>query len=247
MNIVESKYNYYKFLDLKAKSISEKLKTKSASIELLNLIIELYKSAKVELNFTNADEFESAYHSPITSEFEFAISRILFHYSKVNNLGWKVLLRKQIAKTAPDIRIEKGNKTLAVIEIKVKAGWIQPFLSQDRFDNDSLKYKNKKSKSNPVDLVEKLKNQLLKYKNVFDLEVENIFFLLPTLDNVHRNHYKKELLDYVEYFEKTSGLPADNLILLSKNIKLNLSEPGNNPSLEPTTSFERMLNTIKYL
>lgn len=247
MNIIESKFNYYKFLDLKAQSISEKIKTKSASNELLNLIIELYESAKAELNFTNADEFESAYHSPITSEFEFVISRILFHYSKVNNLGWKVLLRKQIAKTAPDIRIEKGSKTVAVIEIKVKAGWIQPFLSQDRFDNDSVRYKNKKSKSNPVELVDKLKNQLLKYKNVFDLEMENIFFLLPTLDNVHRLHYNKELLDYVEYFEKTSGLPADNLILLSKNMKLDLSKPGNNPSLEPTTGFERMMNTLKFL
>lgn len=248
MDIISSKLGYYNTLDSKAQAIAENLKNeKPVTNEIMKVIIDLYKSAKVEHNFTNIDKFESAYHSPITSELEFVISRILYHYSENNELGWKILLRKQKEKTAPDIRIERKQKTIAVIEIKAKAGWIQPFLSSDRFDYDMERLKNKKSEFNPEVLIRNSKNQLKKYKDTFHLEYENIYFLLPTLTLVHRKRYNKELYEYVEYFVKTSGLPTDNLILLSKNLRLNLSRADKIENLEPTSCFERMITKLKQL
>ncbi len=64
-------------------------------------------------------------------------------------------------------RIEKKGKTIAIIEIKAKAGWIQPFLSSDRFDYDMKRLKDKKSEFNPETLIANSKKQLEKYKNAF--------------------------------------------------------------------------------
>lgn len=242
MTIYSHKLKYYQELDLSALKIAQDLTSKKdVSVAIMQVIIDLYKAAKVEQQFVAEQKFESAYHSPITSELEFFISRILFHYSDVNKLGWKILLRRQVKKTAPDIRIERDGKTYAIIEIKAKAGWIQPFLSKDRYDYDVQRLLDKKSKFNPDDLIKASKAQLEKYMQTFNVEVGNIFFLLPTLILVHRKRYEKELYEYTEYFSKTSGLPSDNLILLSKNMRLDLSNVSDNGKLDATKSFEYMI------
>lgn len=245
MTIYSHKLKYYEELDSSALKIAQDLRSKKeVSAEIMNVIIDLYKAAKVEQRFVDQQKFESAYHSPITSELEFFISRILVHYSEVNKLGWKILLRKQKQKTAPDIRIERDGKTFAIIEIKAKAGWIQPFLSQDRFDYDMKRLNDKKSKFNPNDLINTSKAQLKKYMQTFNVESDGIFFLLPTLILVHRQRYKKELYDYTEYFKKTSGLPSDNLVLLSTNMLLDLSNVNGDGNLSATKSFEYMMHRL---
>lgn len=88
------------------------------SLLVLKTIVDLDKAAKVESSFTN-ENFETAYHSPITGELEFLVARILYHYSSLNGRGWKILLRRQVNKTAPDIRVEVQGKTIAVIRVRV--------------------------------------------------------------------------------------------------------------------------------
>lgn len=247
MDLITLKSSYYAKLDQSAASIADNLSSeKMATTDILNLIIDLYKSAKVELLFSNKDKFQSAYHSPITSELEFVISRILFHFSERNILGWAIYLRKQKDKTAPDIRIEHNGKTIAIIEIKAKAGWIQPFLSQDKYDYDMIRLNSGKSTFNPDVLIANSKKQLQKYQEAFKLESEDIYFFLPTLFLVHRKRYDKEVWDYADYFEKTSGLYRDNLILLSSNMLLDLSN-AESTKLQPTQSFERMIYKLKRL
>jgi hypothetical protein len=247
MDVTSLKYSFYKSLDEKASSIANELQKKSkVTATILETIISLYESAKIELKFKN-DYFESAYHSPITSELEFFISRILYHFSQLNNLKWKILLRRQKQKTAPDIRIEKKGNTVAIIEIKAKAGWIQPFLSSDRFDSDMLRLKNNIAKFDPQELIDKSKSQLKKYETTFNLKTKNIYFLLPTLILVHRKRYKRILSDYYKYFEKTSGLLRTNLILLSNNMLLDLSTCNNETIMEPTDNFERMIINLSKL
>jgi hypothetical protein len=246
MDFFTFKRSYYKSLDQTATSIADSLSSEQkVTADILQVIIDLYKSAKVELDFADTNKFQSAYHSPITSELEFFISRILFHFSEKNNLGWTIYLRKQKGKTAPDIRIARKEKTIAIIEIKAKAGWIQPLLSQDRYDSDMLRLSNGKSKFNPDDLIASSKNQLQKYQNTFELDTEDIYFFLPTLCLVHRKRYDKQVWDYCGYFEKTSGLSRDNLILLSSNMLLDLSRANSTTQLQPTSSFERMIYKLK--
>jgi hypothetical protein len=134
--MINSRLKYYQDIDENAKAIAtDFVRQLPITDKVLNAIISMYQSAKVEQEFKD-DFFETAYHSPITGELEFFISRILYYQSKALNKNWKILLRRQEKKTAPDIRLVKNNKTFAIIEVKAKAGWIQPFLSPERFQND---------------------------------------------------------------------------------------------------------------
>jgi hypothetical protein len=84
--------------------------------------------------------------------------------------------------------------------------------------------------------------QLNKYADVFGLARENIFLLLPTLALAHKAHYKTTIPEYYSHFENTSGLPRENFILLSENMRLDLSY--RTTDLEPTSNFERMLLSL---
>lgn len=244
MIVNTSKLKYYKSIDDNAKKIARGLKNKrNVSEDILKFIIVLYKYAKVENKF-ESDFFESAYHNPVTSELEFFISRIIYHYSVINKLGWKIYLRRQFKKAVPDIRIEKANKTIAILEIKAKAGWIQPLLSKDKFDYDRIRFKNKLSDFNPEDFLKKGKDQFTKYKKIFNLSGNEIYFILPTLVHAHHKNYKKKVKDYLKYFETTTGLPRNNLILLSEDLSLDLSTTSDSIDLSATIYFERMINRL---
>ena len=141
---------------------------------------ELYQAAKIEREFEETGRFEVAYHSPITGELEFLVARILFHFSKLRNKNWNVLLRRQVAKTTPDIRIEVNGTAIAVIEIKAKAGFMQPFFSKERFEKDQARLEANLSDFDPVEFVANSKKQLDKYRKAFGLNPEDIFLLLPT-------------------------------------------------------------------
>lgn len=236
---------YYDGIDAAAKNIAaEYSHDRAVTVLVLREIIGLYESAKIEQSYKD-DFFETAYHSPITGELEFFVARILYHLSNIYNKRWKILLRRQEGKTAPDIRLVKDGKTFAIIEIKAKAGWIQPFLSPERFQNDLIKLRDGKSSYDPVELVKNSKNQLNKYFDQFGIENCDVFLLLPTMALVHRKKYKTELSGYYQYFAETSGLPQKNLILLSSNLELDLSY--NIVDLNPTNDFEYLLTgLLKY-
>src|SRR4051812_28766262 len=102
MELFNKKLQYYQTLDNHAKNIAKKASVgHPISQDIMLSIVAFYESAKIELKFKN-DKFSSAYHSPITSELEFFIARLLFYYSEFNKLDWVIYLRKQRQKTAPD-------------------------------------------------------------------------------------------------------------------------------------------------
>ena len=240
--MTNSRLKYYQDIDEKAKVIAHDFVRKVPITEkVLIAIISMYESAKVEQHFKD-EFFETAYHSPITGELEFFISRILYNLSMALNKNWKILLRRQENKTVPDIRLLKNNKTFAILEVKAKAGWIQPFLSPERFQNDKLRLQNHKSKFDPDNLIRNSRNQLKKYFENFNISNNDIFLFLPTLALVHRKKYKTDLEGYYNYFATTSGLPKENLILLSKNKRLDLSYMTND--LLPTNDFEKLLTKL---
>ena len=240
--MISSRLKYYQDIDDNAGAIvKEFIQQRAITDKVLNAIIAMYQSAKVEQQFKDSF-FETAYHSPITGELEFFISRILYHQSKALNKGWKILLRRQEKKTAPDIRLVKNDKTFAIIEVKAKAGWIQPFLSPERFQHDKNRLLNLKSTFDPDTLIANSKRQLTKYCDAFGITNENVFLLLPTLALVHRKKYVTEFSGYYDYFATTSGLPKNNLILLSQNKRLDLSYMTSD--LSPTNDFEKLLTKL---
>jgi len=234
---------YYDSIDKMAKKIADNFVAGDLVTEdILKFINELYDSAKVEQSFKTSF-FETAYHSPISSELEFYIARIFYHLSELEGKEWTILLRRQQGKTAPDIRIEKRGKTIAIVEIKAKAGWIQPFFSEQRYNVDKERFENGSS-FDPDALIVKSRKQLTKYSETFDITNNDIFLFLPTLALVHRKKYNTSLEEYRSYFSKTSGFPEENLILLSKNKSLDLSLAIEGKKLSPTSDFEKLLDKL---
>lgn len=243
-NIITSKANYTQTLDSEAKKIAAiYLENKPITPELLEVVHDLYTSAK--LDKYDDDCFDSAYHNPITSDFEFIIARIIYHLSKHYNLGWFILLRKQKNKCAPDIRIEKDGKTLVVIEIKVKAGWIQQIFSDRRFNYDLERYNTDKIKIHPKEKVAEVKEQFDKYSELFGIDRKNVFVLIASLSNVHRKkEVKADVNTYKRTFVRNAELGIDNLVVLSNNVNVDISKEDDLSLYEPSEDFERMLERL---
>lgn len=139
----------------------------------------------------------------------------------------------------PDIKIEKSGKIIAIMEIKAKAGWIQPFFSDKRAQRDREQGKD------PDKLISKARNQLLKYSEICNKR--RIFVILPTFAHVSRIKYGNSSEDYRKTFARNSTLSKNNLIILSRNTKLNLSENNTLGAYEPTEDFENLMKKLKRL
>lgn len=244
--LVQLKRSYYFYLDTKARNFARKLSRRLAVTELiLNCIKELYSSAKSESRFSKSDKFEIAYHNPITSDLEFLIARILYHYSNSKKLNWTIYLRRQVGKTAPDIRIEREGRTIGIIEVKAKAGWIQPVFSKERVRKDMIKLKQGKSDYDPLVAIKKLKKQVVKYSKTYDIKPKQVYILLPSLIHVHRKKSERQVKDYENDFSDHLGLPKHNLILLSNNLSLDLSLNPSRREYSPSKKFEDFISTLR--
>ena len=224
--------SYYDYLDRKARNLAKIHSTKL----LLVYIHELYTCTNIESDFRN-DNFETAYHHPVTSDLEFLIARTVYHYLKrsKSKSDWKVYLRRQVDGVAPDVRISKNDKTMAIIEIKAKVGWIQPVFSKRAVERDP---KNAKV------TIKSFKEQLEKYQEKFKIKKNQIFVLIPSLKEAHRA--EGILSEYVSNFVNNSGLDKNNLMLLSENLKLDLDKKGiPNTSYKPTKHFEDFIKSLK--
>ena len=219
--LAQLKKAYNDYLNKKANNIAWILSSKKNVTKLiLDCIGELYEAANLEKNYPE-NNFEAAYHNPITSDLEFLIARILAYYSKRKHLGWKVYLRKQYKKTAPDIRIEKKRKTIAIIEIKAKVGWMQTVFSKETYKKELKRYKTGAG-PDPKELIKRAANQIKKYHKTFKIPPSRIYVLLPALKEAHRKKSKQGVNDYRDFFLKKTGLPKNNLIIMSENLMLSL-------------------------
>jgi len=231
------------------------------SWDLLKQISAIYAGAKVENSIEPSENFSAAYHTPITGDLEFLIARTLYYYGNpvegVNaneNLGWAVHLRRQQKKKgmmlAPDIRIERQGRTIGIIEIKARVGWMQAFFSKARLEEDIAQ-----GKGNSRELIGKAQAQLEKYIDGYDfghLKTERMFMLIPSLEAAHR---KKRTRETFKVFKRTfvehSGLKEKNLVVLTKDLNYDagmLSKSSGKAQLanpdEVTGDFEKMVSLI---
>lgn len=242
--LVNLKQNYLKEIDYQSKYIVKRLISgKLVTTNILNFIIELYNTEQETKIFEIKDKFIYSGHQAITSDFEFFISRILYHYSKEAGKDWEISLRKSIQdkktkkQVQPDILIRKKGKIIAILEIKVKAGYMQCFFSKIREKKDIDKGYNTK------ELINKIKSQLKKYSKLENCGKDKVFVLLPTFALVSRKTNSEEIFDFKMQFEKNSGLEKSNLIILSNNKDLDLSNPKEE-RLDPSNDFERFIKKI---
>lgn len=64
---------------------------------ILKSIRDLYVVAKSASVLRMGDRhFESAYHPPLSSDLEFLVARVLYHYSRLLGLRWSIFLRRQV-------------------------------------------------------------------------------------------------------------------------------------------------------
>ncbi len=248
--LVKLKRGYYTYLDGKAKYIAYQLsKGKPVTKLILDYVKELYGAAKSEKLFADKDEaFEAAYHNPISSDLEFLIARALYYYSTdYMDLGWKIFLRRQVGKTAPDIRVEYNKETLGIIEIKAKAGWIQPVFSERRYEKDKEKFEDGEGVYDPDVLIAGFRNKLEKYCHNYGIKADQVFVLLPSLILVHRKKLTLKVDDYENFFSKNSELPKDSLILLSTNLLLDLGASPARKDYQATDRFEKMVAKLTRL
>lgn len=243
-SIIDVKRKHFSILDDGAKSIAIKLvKDIPVSGQILQYIVTLYKSANEEKIFNENELFESAYHQPITADLEFFIARILYHYSKIKKLRWHIYLRKQKKNSssgklvAPDIKIEKNNKVVAILEIKAKAGFMKSFFSTKIALREKLKNKN------PEEYIKKNREQLLKYTQIAGSK-KKVFVFLPTFTHVSKKKDSNSITEYRKAFQVNSTLPGSNLIILSNDLFLNLETCKDNINLDPTRDFEGFIKLI---
>lgn len=246
--LIQLKGSYFDYLDRKARHLAFTLKIKRNVTKLiLDYIKELYKSANIEKAYNN-ESFESAYHNPVSSDMEFLISRMLYHYSNLKNLGWKIYLRRQVGKTAPDIRItNKKDKTIAIIEMKANVGWMQSVFSRDTYIKEMKKHRSGKG-LNPKESIKKAKQQIVKYHKTFEIPLSRIFIFLPALSGAHRSKSDNKIDDYKSFYSKNTGLPKNNVIVLSGELKLNLDKKADKllkrNKYKSTGDFEALIKKL---
>jgi hypothetical protein len=246
VKLISIKKKYYNNIDRKASFIALKLsKHQKVTNLLMKYIKELYLSVNLEKWFIEEKIFRSAYHPSVSSDFEFLIARTLYHYSLIKKLNWNVELRCQTKKVVPDIRITKGRKTIAILELKAKAGWIQHLFSEDSYKKGLKKYRESNgTKRHPRVLIKNLKEGIEKCCDTFEINANRIFYIIPSFTLVHRQKSELKIKDYVKYFAKNTGLPIKNLIYLSNNPRLNLDGKISYKLFQPTEKFENLIASL---
>jgi hypothetical protein len=97
----------------------------------------------------------------------------------------------------------------------------------------------------PRVLIKKVRKQMTKYSDTFEIKPERVFVFLPSLKLVHRKRSTRKLEDYEADFAKNSGLSRQNLIILSQNLSLDLSSNQLKKNFQPTDRFERFVKLLK--
>lgn len=243
--LINTKLHYVEVLEALALKNAETLEAdKGVTRSLVEQLDGIYKAAQVEKRYEDKEFYESAYHTPVTGDFEFLVARTLHHFGQKLNLGWKVSLRKQSAKAAPDIRLAIGERTVGIVELKTKLGWVQPFFSSQQREKDEKRRIDGKSEFDPKLWIEEWKKKFDKYEKVFKVRKEYVYLLVPSLHHVHRIKSDEKVPEYRQNFASNSGLPEHNLVLLSDDLKY---DPGANKNNLPdgvTLEFERMVNEL---
>lgn len=241
-----NKKTFYEYIDREAESVIEDFREGNRITEkILKDIDLLYSSSDMTMKelAKKAPLLEyAAMNVSLATEISNYFSRICFHITDHYKKNWEVLLRRELGELTPDVIIteRKTSKTekpspekiKAVIELRPQE-WIRAFIvgkgencwgwQIERLDICSVESKA----------------YFQKYVTTLGVSLSDIFVILPTL-SVSPQDSIKTITELQECFSQNTGIPAENLVILSKNRFLQESSTFTNL----TTHFEEFLQKL---
>jgi len=237
---------HFKIIDEYSLKLANDFKSdKTITYQMIQAIVDFYDTANIEKNI-NTERFTSAYHTPVTADFEFLLARLLFHIGILYKKEWKIDLRRQEKKATPDIRISNGGKTLWILELKVGMSWAKSFICPTFYKKAIKKYEID-NKWDPDLFNRKCSLVLDKYSEIYSIPKEKIFLVIPSLASIHYRRESKHLNlnDYRNHFNSVSGLPNRNLVIFNNNLLQNLANPKEaKVPFQPTMELESMITKL---
>ena len=239
------KKTFYEYIDRHAGSAIEDRKENRITEKILNDIALLYSSADITMEelAKRAPSLEyTAMNVSLATEISNYFSRICFHITHHYKKNWEVLLRRELGELTPDVIIaeRKTSQTEKLSPEKIKAvielipqEWIRAFIVEK--GENCWGWQIEKTDICSVES----RAYFQKYVTTLGVSLSDIFVILPTL-SVSPQDSIKNITELQECFSQNTGIPAENLVILSKNKFLR--ESGHFTNL--TTHFEEFLQKL---
>ena len=219
--------------------------TEKITEKILNDIALLYSSSDITMKelAKKAPSLEyAAMNVSLATEISNYFSRICFHITHHYKKNWEVLLRRELGELTPDVIIaeRKTSQTEKLSPEKIKAvielipqEWIRAFIVEK--GENCWGWQIEKTDICSVES----RAYFQKYVTTLGVSLSDIFVILPTL-SVSPQDSIKNITELQECFSQNTGIPAENLVILSKNKFLR--ESGHFTNL--TTHFEEFLQKL---
>lgn len=161
----------------------------------------------------------TAMNVSLATEISNYFSRICFHITHHYKKNWEVLLRRELGELTPDVIIaeRKTSQTEKLSPEKIKAvielipqEWIRAFIVEK--GESCWGWQIEKTDICSVES----RAYFQKYVTTLGVSLSDIFVILPTL-SVSPQDSVKNITELQECFSQNTGIPAENLVILSKN------------------------------
>lgn len=237
-----NKKTFYEYIDREAESVIEDFREGNRITEkILKDIDLLYSSSDMTMEelAKRAPSLEyTAMNVSLATEISNYFSRICFHITHHYKKNWEVLLRRELGELTPDVIIAERKtpktqkpspeKIKAVIEL-IPQEWIRAFIVEK--GESCWGWQIEKTDICSVES----RAYFQKYVTTLGVSLSDIFVILPTL-SVSPQDSIKTITELQECFSQNTGIPAENLVILSENKFLR--ESG------LTTHFEKFLQKL---
>ena len=239
------KKTFYEYIDRDAGSAIEDSKENRITKKILEDIGMLYSSSDMTMKelAKKAPLLEyTAMNVSLATEISNYFSRICFHITDHYKKNWEVLLRRELGELTPDVIIaeRKTSQTEKLSPEKIKAvielipqEWIRAFIVEK--GENCWGWQIEKTDICSVES----RAYFQKYVTTLGVSLSDIFVILPTL-SVSPQNSVKNITELQECFSRNTGIPAENLVILSENRFL--QESGTFTNL--TTHFEEFLQKL---
>ena len=239
------KKTFYEYIDRDAGSAIEDSKENRITKKILEDIGMLYSSSDMTMKelAKKAPLLEyTAMNVSLATEISNYFSRICFHITDHYKKNWEVLLRRELGELTPDVIIaeRKTSQTEKLSPEKIKAvielipqEWIRAFIVEK--GENCWGWQIEKTDICSVES----RAYFQKYVTTLGVSLSDIFVILPTL-SVSPQDSIKTITELQECFSQNTGIPAENLVILSENRFL--QESGTFTNL--TTHFEEFLQKL---
>ena len=239
---------FYKYYDGRAESVVEDFRKGNPITEkILENIAFLYSSSDITMKelAKKAPSLEyAAMNVSLATEISNYFSKICFHITDPDHYekDWEVLLRRELGELTPDVIITERRtskteklspeKIKVVIELRPQE-WIRALIVEK--GENCWGWQIEKMDICSVES----KAYFQKYVTTLGVSLSDIFVILPTL-SVSPQNSVKNITELQECFSQNTGIPAENLVILSENKFLR--ESGSFTNL--TTHFEKFLQKL---